>query len=401
MKVLFATWSMQGHYNPLVPLGWALRAAGHEVVVACHPSFAPTVTQAGLPALPAGPEVDVLEVLKGRLSKRSWEPKAPEAPEAAPNARRRLLGLRIGVDSADAMADDVLAFARSWRPDLVVFEPNAFVGPLVATLLGIPSVRLLWTVDFTARLGELEAELVEPMASRFGLTTIGALGTVTLDPCPPRLQVVDDLPRHPFRYVPYNGPAVLPDWLREPPSRPRVCVTWGTSLDGLGLDHMVLAPRVVEALADLDVETVVAVTDRQCDLFPDPPANVRHIGPVPLQPLLATCDAVVQQGGGGTTMTALAAGVPQLVVPHMPDQIFNARHLEATGASRTLTADEATVDGLRDAVHALLTDPGHRDAAARLRAESDARPTPAQTVALLERLARDGSLPEPSPNPSR
>ena len=39
---------------PMVPLAWALRAAGHDVRVAVQPSFAATVTSAGLTAVPVG-----------------------------------------------------------------------------------------------------------------------------------------------------------------------------------------------------------------------------------------------------------------------------------------------------------------------------------------------------------
>src|SRR4029450_4726052 len=99
----------------------------------------------------------------------------------------------------------------------------------------------------------------------------------------------------PIRYIPYNGPARLFDWLREPPQRRRICVTWGTSLHSLGAQRMRHVPRVVEALADLDAEIVVAVLDEHRALFTDLPANVTRIGPVPLHLLLPTCEAIVHQ----------------------------------------------------------------------------------------------------------
>jgi len=39
MRVLVTTQPGSGHLNPLVPLAWALRDAGHEVKVACSASF--------------------------------------------------------------------------------------------------------------------------------------------------------------------------------------------------------------------------------------------------------------------------------------------------------------------------------------------------------------------------
>ncbi len=48
MRVLFTTQPGEGHLNPLVPLARALLAAGHEVAVACAPSFGRLVEARGL-----------------------------------------------------------------------------------------------------------------------------------------------------------------------------------------------------------------------------------------------------------------------------------------------------------------------------------------------------------------
>lgn len=392
MRVLAATWDMPGHFNPLVPLCWALRAAGHEVVVVSNPGLAPVIAQSGLPALAAGdPGFDSYAVLRERLAARKWRPTRPvdktEPDSAEQTRRRRLQGLRIAADAADAQADAVVGFTESWRPDLVLFEPAAFVGPLVARLRGVPAVRLLWSVDFTSSLAEFEGDVVGDLAGRFGLSELGVNGDLTLDPCPPAMQYPYDVPRQRFRFVPYNGPSVLPEWAEEEPARPRVCVTWGTSQKRLGFDHMMLAPRVVTALADLDVEVVVAVLDSQREAFGDPPPNVRWIGQVPLHPLLRHCSALVQQGGAGGTMTALVNGVPQLIVPHLPDEVFHGWQLERGGSGRCLPGPEATVEAIRENVSALLTDPAYLARAREFRDDLLAQPSPAGLVGPLEDLA--------------
>jgi UDP:flavonoid glycosyltransferase YjiC (YdhE family) len=389
MRVLFVTWPFTGHYHPMAPLGWGLRAAGHEVLVASNPSFASAITRAGLTALPAGPEFDVGAEVRAEYLAGRWT--APDAwsPEAKLRRRRELNGLLAPRHSAAAMADDVVSFARSWRPDLVVFEPMAFAGPLVAGVLGVPAVRQLWTADFTAGLDQLERRLLGPLFARFGVGEIGVLGDLTLDPCPPRLQIADGKPRQPVRYIPYNGPAVLPGWLVDPPPRRRVCVTWGTSLTRMGgAERMAHVPGVVRALARFDVEVVVAVLDSQRGLFADMPENARSLGPVPLHLLLPSCDLIVHQGGGGTLMTAMICGLPQLIVPSIPDQAFNARQVEATGAGRYVPGGEdVTVAEVAAAAALLLDDPAYRDASRQLRAEAVAMPTPADIVPALERLA--------------
>lgn len=386
MRVLFATWPWRNHFNPMVPLGWALRAAGHEVVVACHPSFARTITQAGLPALPVGAEVDLDEVLRTAVRSSTWRPR-PEGRSDAENPLKRRKGLtvlRVAAASADAMADDALRFARRWRPDLVVFEPMGFLGPLLGAALGVPALRQLWTIDFLADIRLVQEEILGPVAERLGIGAVDALGTASIDPCPPRMQAPYDNRRIPARYVPYNGPAVEPAWLREPPHRPRICVTWGTSAAGLDLGEAFLAPDVVRALAGREVEVVVAVVSAQRELFGTPPANVVHLGPLPLDLVLPTCDALIHQGGGGTLMTAMKNAVPQFAIPYLPDATFNAGYVEGTGAGRTLFGGEASQQRLAAELDTFLSNLDRYQAAAdRLHAEHLALPSVAEMVGCL------------------
>jgi UDP:flavonoid glycosyltransferase YjiC (YdhE family) len=389
MRVLFASWAGGGHFAPLVPLGWALRAAGHEVLVACHPSETGPIVAAGLGALPAGPDVDMFALLRAKRAGQAWRPRTDADPPTA-DSRGYAGMVQVAEAVADALADDVMAFCRTWSPDLVVYEPASLVGPLVARVQGIPAVRQLWTCDFTAPVNGFPATVAGALARRFGVTGFDTAGDLTLDPCPPRLQVRDDLPRQPIRYVPYNGPAVEAPWLRAPKARRRICVTWGTSLHSLGAHRMRHVARVVRAMATLDAEIVVAVLDAHREFLTDLPDNVRAVGPVPLHLLLPSCDAVVHQGGGGTLMTAAAAGVPQVVVPSIADQIFNAGHLAVSGAGIHVPGGEDVAEAaVLAAVVAVMDDPSYRDAATRLCAEHLARPTPAEVVAVLERLARD------------
>ncbi len=406
MRVLFTTWAQTGHYQPLVPLGWALRAAGHEVIVATHPRFAPQVTGSGLPAVPIGPDIDVPAELRLR-ARRLREQPAPDAAGSAtasgtrdgdgtatrmrtrdlPENRYGREVLRVIVEGVEAMIDEALEFARSWRPDLVVFEPTGLLGPVLAAVIGVPTARQLWAPDMTAGLQAIADRLLAPVLNRFGLDDIDITGTVTLDPCPAGMQVDDGLVRTPVRYVGYNGPATSPPWLLDPPARPRVCLTWGTSLHTVGLRHAYLAPRVVDALGGLDVEVVVAALPSQRQLFDRLPGNVVHFGPVPLLALLPGCAAIVHQSGAGTTMSSVISGVPQLAIATLQETAINGRLMASTGAGFHLLDEEADAERVCERLNALLTEPSVRAAAARLRADAMSMPTPAETVPLLASLA--------------
>ena len=57
----------------------------------------------------------------------------------------------------------------------------------------------------------------------------------------------------------------------------------------------------------------------------------------PQDAVLGQAAAMLGHGGFGTTMGALAAGVPQVVVPLFTfDQIVNGEHVAAVGAGRTV-----------------------------------------------------------------
>lgn len=71
MRVLFTVSDWTGHYYPLVPLGWALQAAGHEVRVACALSQTEPLGRTGLTAVPVmRPGLEM--IVQGRL-RNYWD----------------------------------------------------------------------------------------------------------------------------------------------------------------------------------------------------------------------------------------------------------------------------------------------------------------------------------------
>ena len=50
MRVLMTSVAVEAHFNGMVPLAWALRAAGHEVHFASHPALTEPIAAAGLTA---------------------------------------------------------------------------------------------------------------------------------------------------------------------------------------------------------------------------------------------------------------------------------------------------------------------------------------------------------------
>ena len=92
-------------------------------------------------------------------------------------------------------------------------------------------------------------------------------------------------------------------------------------------------------------------------LPPALPDGVRHWPFVPLSRLLGRAAAIVHHGGVGTTSAALAAGIPQVIVPFSHDQPDNAYRVRKLGAGDRLMPGRLSARRLARALDALLNSP--------------------------------------------
>ncbi|MEU8775780.1 nucleotide disphospho-sugar-binding domain-containing protein [Streptomyces sp. NPDC048606] len=416
MRVLLTTWAWPSHLYPMVPLGWALQAAGHEVRVAVGPSLADAVTATGLTPVVVRDDVDLVGLstapaLKSWHRQERWPADWYGRPERLSVDQRRMYAALGHKQTAMAasMVDGVVDFARDWRPDLVVHDAVTFAGLVAGAVLGVPTVATLWGAIALPRhqrdllTGELAPDFTDLFA-RFGVPPKPG-PDLWLDPCPPRMGLPSPEPRVSHRYIPYNGPGGAPDWLREPTDLPRVCVTWGITSGRIGKAGTPdVLDRVLEAVDGLDVEVVLAVSTEGRAALGALPERIRVAESLPLHLLLPSCAAVVHQGGGGTTMTALHAGTPQLIVSPRPEQMMTGDRLEGLGAARHLVRGELAADPegatgrLRAALRDLLDDESHARAAALLRADVLDLPDPVALLPHLEALAASGT-PRPPQGP--
>ncbi|MEO3885611.1 nucleotide disphospho-sugar-binding domain-containing protein [Nonomuraea sp. B5E05] len=393
MRVLFTGWAWPSHLYPMVPLAWACLAAGHEVRVAVPPDVQDVILRAGLTPVSVGRAVDVTGVIRGFVKGPKTGNGRPSRPVARDPSARTPRALSMFVDLAVAMADDLAAFARDWKPGLVVYDPTAWAGPLAAAVAGVPAVRQLYGTDLLVPARDAIIRALEPLGDKLGVGPVDPMGALTIDPCPVTLQGQVPGNRWRMRYLPYQG--VHDRVPAEPPQRrdrPVVCVTWGTTMARLGHEYF-LAGHVARALAGLDVEIVLAIASGQRALLGPLPPGVRVVESVPLRLLTRGADLLVHHGGAGSMLTGLVNGLPQLALPQLPDHIGHARRLAATGAGAAMEpADGFGMAEIRDTVAGLLASADHERAARRLGVEMAAHPAPATLVAELEQLAgtRDG-----------
>lgn len=102
--------------------------------------------------------------------------------------------------------------------------------------------------------------------------------------------------------------------------------------------------------------------------------------------------AMVGHAGAGSTLTALAAGVPMALVPLFADQPFNARRVAELGAAIALDGGPASLPALGQAVPELLSDARYRDRASAIAKEIQTVAPVDEAPNVLSALA-EGQLP--------
>jgi enterobactin C-glucosyltransferase len=298
------------------------------------------------------------------------------------------------------MIAGLVEFARYWRPDLIIWEPTTYAGSIAAKATGVAHARLLYCLDVYGvtrehylRLRRNRGPGEDPMAEWLGgyARRYGAefsedmvTGQFTIDQLPAPLRLATGLPCLPMRYVPYGGPATVPDWLWAQPERPRVALTLGLSATERYSGYAVSVASLLAALSDMDIELVATIAEDERKKLPRIPDNTRVVPYVPWHHLAPTCAAVIHHAGAATLATASLHGLPQLALPFHFDQPALAARLAEQGAGLTLSPDEADGQAVREQLLRLLTEPSFRAAAEKLRADMHTTPTPNQVVPRIE-----------------
>ncbi|HTW18021.1 MAG TPA: glycosyltransferase [Nocardioides sp.] len=387
MRVLVASTAGSGHFGPLVPVAHACREAGHEVAVAAPESFAAEVADAGLEHRPfADVPPDALGAVMGRLPGMSME-----------EANRTVVAEVFGRLDAQAALAGATATVEEWRPDLVLREPVEFGSLAAALCAGVPhAVVAVGVAALMEQVGAMVAPSLAELDTLAGLPlgscSAAARTAPTLSSVP---TVLDDVrpsdaehagPVHRYRAPAASGDGGLPEAWGDP-DQPLVYVSFGSVAAALP-PFAGIYPAVLEALAEEPVR-VLLTTGRgvAVDTLTVPP-NTRVEQWWPQADVLPYAAAVVGHGGFGTTMAALAAGVPQVVLPLFAmDQFVNADHVAAVGAGLTVAGGPAAAGELPAALALVLHDGDYRAAARTVADQMAQLPPVADVVPVLEQVA--------------
>jgi len=415
-----------GDVHPFVAVGRALRASGHRVTLITNERFETLARRAGL-------EFAALNVNKP-AKVRLWDLPVHRWPGYAAWRTVGPLGRRW---RKLARTSSVLPMVRPVYEAIelhhilgrtAVLAPGTALGARVAQeRLGLPlvTIHLSPFLFRSAVRPPLHPPLNFPAWTSAGLrrTAYRLVDALVLDPLlgPPLNRFRGELGLAPVRRVvewrdsPLGVVGLFPDWFAAPqPDWPSGSVATGFPLfdegslgDPLpaGLPQFLDAgPPPVVVLPSSSVQrggvffaTAIEVCRRlalrglmltryPAQLPARLPPGIGHAAYAPLSRVLPRAAAVVHHGGVGTAAQALAAGVPQLVVPHKNDQPDNAARLEALGVARVLPPWAFEVDRATEALRYLLSSPAVA-ARCRLLAERLQADDPVeQTRKVIEQL---------------
>ena len=380
MRVLFTGVGAFGHVLPQLPLARAFRRQGHAVAIMVPQSMAPAFAAEDAEMLAAG--ADIPSILAELMRRTGVDPMTGMTPEVETEF---FAGTRV-----DLSADESLATARAWQPDLIVHDAYDLVAPLVAAALEVPAALFMVSPagsDADGRCGyspefvrAADAVVAERYASR-GLAPRPARWV--LDVCPPALQQDDwQAPEGwtPLRPEAHRLPGGLPaPRLRPLGGSPRILVTFGTIFG----DPRTLSPilRALSATgASLRSHSDSSPPSATTTSTPDT-ANFEPFAP--LNELLAGIDLVVGGRRAGTTISALGAGIPMVLVPQGADQFVQAERACAAGAALQLPPKAATSEAVVAAVHTVLAESSFRDGAGKIADQVAAMPSPDEVATSL------------------
>ena len=391
LRLLLGAFGDPGHAFPMIALGRALLARGHDVTLQTWERWRAPVEAEGIAFTPA-PEYSAFPIGDHPL----------DFYEAVVYATR-----------------DTLPLVRELKPDIVVHDILTLGPSLAAELLDIPRATLVPHVFPEASPGFP----IYSFGARLPRTAIGRAfwkrahlpvhrglesGRLALNHTreqvglPPlsyphggtsrELALIASYPQleYPRPWPPHAH--VVGPLMWEPPAQevslplgdaPLVLVAPSTSQDP---DHRLLH-AALRGLADAPIR-VLATYNRRLPSRPLPvPDNTSVVDWVSYARTLPHCDAIICHAGHGTLVRALSLGVPVVACPVAGDMNENAARLVWAGAGVRVPRRFISPRPLRHAVELVLGDPSIRGRARELAAWTKEHDAGARAAALIERLA--------------
>ena len=390
VKVLLGAFGDPGHAFPMIALGRALVARGHDVTLQTWTRWQEQVEGEEIAFAPA-PEYRVF-------------PSGPEPLafyEAVVHATRDTLGL-VRELQPDVAVADILTLAPALAAELCEVpvatliphvyphgEPDFPIYSLGARLPRTSFGRGLWRraqgqVNRGLELGRRE---LNDTRRQLGLPALehvhgGISRRLALVATFPQLEYPRTWPEHVHVVGPLMWEPPAADVEPPPGGRPLVLVAPSTAQDP---EHRMLR-AALRGLGDADVR-VLATWNRRLPPRPLPvPGNARVVEWLSYARTMPLCDLVICHAGHGTLVRALASGCAVLACPAVGDMNENAARLDWAGAGVRLPRRFVSPRPLRLAVERALGEESIRSRARELGEWAHGHDAGARACELLEGL---------------
>ncbi|MDB4996838.1 MAG: UDP-glycosyltransferase [Myxococcaceae bacterium] len=381
----------KGHIHPMLGPAGELASRGWEVAFYASHDIAGTLAAAGFDRFFGGRDA----VLPPDASRgRELAALVKDA------ARLRAWIAAMLVGSVPPQVDALREVVASFAPDVLVIDPMAYHGAIVAELAGLPWVGLssslnpvvpdAWDSELIATTRALSADRValferydvKPPPFRVcdalspwgtaAFTTEAFVEPRAADAGAPVVLAGPSLPaRSPTAATRAARPLVLMSLGSQIYFQPRMFATVIAAVRGKPIDLLISAAELAPQLEGLEGKGL--------------PGNVRVERWVAQLDVLERAHVLVTHGGANSVMEALTFGVPMLVTPICNDQPHNARLVVGSRAGVALDLDVATVAQTEATLDLLLASGTERAAAARISASYRARSGSAVAADLVER----------------
>jgi len=364
MEILFPTIGSAGDVHPVVGIGAGLKRRGHRVTIVTSPVFEPLVSREGLELIPLGTREDYETNVN---DPDLWHPRKGFEVVARMGilpALREIYEIVRGHDPANTIvATSALCMGArlaqeklGYRVATVHLQP-ALLRSLYRTPVypgmrlpdGMPRFLKRWAYVFVDRvaLDRVIGSEINAFRVELGL--------------PPVQRFFDGWMHSPARII-----GLYPDWFARPQPDwpPGVVLTGFPGYDAgqgerrlpddlvefldAGDPPLAFTPGTAMAHGERFFEAAVGaclklgrrgllLTRHRAQLPRELPPGVMHVDYAPFRALLPRVAALAYHGGIGTMAQALAAGIPQLIMPMAHDQPDNASRVERLGVGTTLS----------------------------------------------------------------
>ena len=397
MRVFLGAFGDAGHAFPMLALGSALVARGHEVHFETWKRWREHAEAAGIHFADA-PEYQVFPT----ESTKHLKPYAA-AVKAARETGEMVAKIAPDVAVADIMTPAAALAAETAGVPVATLVPHVYPHmapgfPIYSIGARLPRTRLgarFWermTARFVEPALEQGRDQLNESRRRLGLPPRDYVHTMLSH----ELTLVATLPQLEY-------PREWPSWARvvgpllwEPPGEkvepppgdgPVVLVAPSTAQDR---EHRLLR-AALEGLAGEPVRVIATWNGREPDPPITPPANAVLVPWLSYSQTMPLCDVVVCHGGHGTLVRALANGCPVVVCPAAGDMAENASRVDWAGLGVRLPRRYATPRGVRAAVGRVLRESRLRERAAEAARWVAAHEGGARAAEELELWASEGA----------